>query len=185
MTPEVVDRMCKHLRLGGYIEDAASLAGVPRSTAMLWIKLGHDEVKRRAAFDERWRVDERQRTHPAFREAAEEDKKLRKKQQRYVAFLDAVEKAMSQGDEDMIGAITKAAAKGQWQAAAWRMERRRPKQWGRKDVLDGVVGVVSAPAPATEDGVDFVSGMMERIKAGYAKRMAEALAEAPIKGNAE
>lgn len=53
---------------------------------------------------------------------------------RYVGFLDAVEKAQSEADLRDLKTIREAAQAGVWQAAAWRLERRHPQQWGRRRV---------------------------------------------------
>lgn len=53
---------------------------------------------------------------------------------RYAGFLDAVEKAQSEADLRDLKTIREAAQSGIWQAAAWRLERRHPEQWGRRRV---------------------------------------------------
>lgn len=52
----------------------------------------------------------------------------------YKAFLDAVEKAQGEADIRDLKTIRDAAQAGAWQAAAWRLERRHPEQWGRRRV---------------------------------------------------
>lgn len=51
----------------------------------------------------------------------------------------AVEKAMADAEARDVALISKAAADGTWQAAAWRLERRFPDRWGRRDRLDATV----------------------------------------------
>ena len=57
-------------------------------------------------------------------------------------FSDAVEKAMAESEVRDIDLIDRAAAKGTWQASAWRLERKFPKRWGRKQahILTGTDG---------------------------------------------
>lgn len=55
-------------------------------------------------------------------------------ERRYVGFLDAVERAQSEADLRDLKTIREAAQNGVWQAAAWRLERRHPEQWGRRRV---------------------------------------------------
>jgi len=52
----------------------------------------------------------------------------------FEAFLDAVEKAQGEADIRDLKTIRDAANGGVWQAAAWRLERRHPEQWGRRRV---------------------------------------------------
>lgn len=47
--------------------------------------------------------------------------------------LQAVKKAESEAVAKRVARIDAAAAKGNWQADAWWLERRRPKDFGRKD----------------------------------------------------
>tara|TARA_R100001530_G_scaffold113355_1_gene80369 strand:+ start:448 stop:939 length:492 start_codon:yes stop_codon:yes gene_type:complete len=57
-------------------------------------------------------------------------------------FSDAVEKAMAESEVRDIDLIDRAAASGTWQASAWRLERKFPKRWGRKQAhtLTGIDG---------------------------------------------
>lgn len=47
-------------------------------------------------------------------------------------FSDAVEKAEGQAVVGWLAKIEKAANDGEWTAAAWKLERRYPQQYGRK-----------------------------------------------------
>jgi hypothetical protein len=51
-----------------------------------------------------------------------------------VEFLDSVKKAQAESEIRDIATIV-AASKTTWQAAAWRLERKHPGRWGRKDTL--------------------------------------------------
>ena len=53
----------------------------------------------------------------------------------YREFSAAVEQALAHADIRDIGIIATAAQKGVWQAAAWRLERKHPDQWGRRQVI--------------------------------------------------
>ena len=48
----------------------------------------------------------------------------------YGQFSDAVAKAMADAELNDLICISVAAKKGNWSAAAWRLERRNPKRWG-------------------------------------------------------
>jgi transposase len=50
----------------------------------------------------------------------------------YKAFADAVEQALAESEVRDLGIIL-GAAQTQWQAAAWRLERRFPDKYGRHD----------------------------------------------------
>jgi len=53
----------------------------------------------------------------------------------YVEFSNAVEKALADAEVRDVAIIAK-AADTYWQASAWRLERKFPKRWGRKDRLE-------------------------------------------------
>lgn len=54
----------------------------------------------------------------------------------YREFSDAVEKAMADSELTDLVTINNATKKGQWQAAAWRLERKHPARWGRRTEID-------------------------------------------------
>jgi len=53
----------------------------------------------------------------------------------YQIFSDSVKKALAEGEAKDVLIIAE-AAKTQWQAAAWRLERRFYERWGRKDNMN-------------------------------------------------
>src|SRR5579859_4190955 len=59
-------------------------------------------------------------------------KKGARGQQPYVAFAQAVTRAVAESESRDLATILKAATT-QWQAAAWRLERRFPEKYGRHD----------------------------------------------------
>ncbi len=52
-----------------------------------------------------------------------------------VALSDAVKKAMADAELRDLDVIDAAAQRGEWQAAAWRLERKHPDRWGRRAPL--------------------------------------------------
>lgn len=52
--------------------------------------------------------------------------------QPYSDFSEAVKKAEYQASVGWLALIEHAARQGHWQAAAWKLERRYPKMWGRQ-----------------------------------------------------
>lgn len=50
----------------------------------------------------------------------------------YREFHDAVHKALAEAEVRDVAIIAN-AAKESWQAAAWRLERRHPERWGKKE----------------------------------------------------
>lgn len=50
----------------------------------------------------------------------------------YRDFVDAVERAEGEAAIGWLAKIEKAATDGNWQAAAWKLERRYPREYGRQ-----------------------------------------------------
>ena len=50
----------------------------------------------------------------------------------YRTFFEAVKKAEGQRASRWLAVIEKAASEGEWQAAAWKLERLHPETYGRK-----------------------------------------------------
>ena len=104
------NKIISAIRAGNYIETAAAYAGINKSTLYDWLKRGERE-KQRVAQNPRY--------------------KIRKSEKPYVEFSNAVEKALAEAEVRDVAIIAKAAEE-QWQAAAWRLERKFPDRWGRK-----------------------------------------------------
>jgi transposase len=54
----------------------------------------------------------------------------------YSQFSDAVEKAQAEAEMRDVAVISKSANSGHWQASAWRLERKFPARWGRRDAKE-------------------------------------------------
>lgn len=100
ITDEKIEKILDCIRKGAYIETAAAVAGINKSTFYDWLKKG-----------------------------------ARKQGAIYERFSDAVRQAMGESQMFDINVIHDCAAKGNWQAAAWRLERKNPKQWGRREYV--------------------------------------------------
>lgn len=108
-TPELIAAICKHLRIGAYRKDAIKAAGVAETTFYHWIERGGKE-----------------------RRHIDSGKKPRKRESAYLHALQSIEKAEAESSLGDLAMITRAAQDGAWQAAAWKLERRNPEQWGRQ-----------------------------------------------------
>jgi transposase len=56
----------------------------------------------------------------------------RERQGPYREFAEQVRKALADAEVRDLAIISKAAGEGQWQAAAWRLERKFPERYGRR-----------------------------------------------------
>ena len=73
-------------------------------------------------------------------------------------FWQAIKKAEKEAIVKNVGVIQKAAEQGNWQAAAWWLERRYYEDWGRKEKVD---------LAADKDGFKLV---IEYVEAGTNRR---------------
>lgn len=113
VNPEIQKTLVKHLKAGNFLETAMAAAGISRQNMTRWLTMGAKE-RNRAQIDKR--------------------KRVRKKYQIYVDLLDAIEQAQAESEIRDVKIMEK-AAKGNWQAAAWRLERKYPERWGKKSTI--------------------------------------------------
>jgi len=140
LTRELQEEICRVIRAGNYIETAAAYAGINKSTLYDWLKRGAREK-------------ERLRNNPRA--------KVRKSEQPYVEFSNAVEKALADSEVRDVMIIGKAAEEN-WQAAAWRLERKFKERWGRSTDYNREVERLNAMIEKTKKEIELLE---ERIKA--------------------
>jgi hypothetical protein len=167
LTPQVLEDVRRLLPTCLYLETVADFIGLDRTTVRKWLKRGAKEHQR---------VSRNRRA------------RIRKAEAPFVELFLVYKKALAEGLIYDLGIIKKAAAdqvltdasgaavsvrSGQWQAAAWRAERRFPEQWGRKDT------VVSSDV--TQRELDAaIEGELERL--ANARQAETAGASAPQNG---
>ena len=76
-------------------------------------------------------------------------------------FLGAVEKAEALARQRFVGQIALAAKNGNWQAAAWNLERRDHENWGRRDRVDMSLEVRKAIESLTSDPAEIEAAVAE------------------------
>jgi hypothetical protein len=117
-----VQLLIQALDEGNYIEIACSYAGLAPSTVYRWLERGRAE-----------RASQELGIDPDPNEAE------------YLELCESVEKARATAVLRNVSIIQTAANTGQWQAAAWWLERSMPNQYGRK-----IQAEVSAPVSVKE-----------------------------------
>lgn len=114
ISKSLIDEFARVIKAGNYIETAAAYVGISKNTVYDWLRRGAREKER---------LEKNPRAKPKKSEAP------------FVEFSDAVEKALAAAEIRDVMLIGK-AAETQWQAAAWRLERKFPDRWGRKERLE-------------------------------------------------
>jgi len=112
ISEEKIKQIVEAVRAGNFIETAAAFAGLSKQTLYNWLKEGMRERDRRENGEEPDRTKDM-----------------------YVKFSIDIEQAMAEAEMRDVEIITKAAEQ-QWQAAAWRLERKFPDRWGKKVAVD-------------------------------------------------
>ena len=105
----LIKTITQAVKVGNYLETASAFAGISRSTLYEWLRRGKRE-KQRLEKNDRAR--------------------MKKEEALYVLLVDALEQAQAEAEVRDVALIGE-AAKSQWQAAAWRLERKYPSKWGR------------------------------------------------------
>ena len=129
------EKIVSAIKAGNYIETAAAYAGISKNTLYEWLKRGEREKQR---------VEKSNKA------------KIKKSEEIYVIFTDAVEKALAEAEMRDVLIIGKAAEK-EWQAAAWRLERKFPDRWGKRVIEMSHDGKIELTLPkivevAIDDG---------------------------------
>jgi len=145
LNPTTTARLVKALQMGAFMDTAAAFAGLSKDTLYRWLKLG------------------------------DRDREEGKTTTLACIFSDAVAKAMADNEIGDLAVVGRAAMAGNWQAAAWRLERKNPARWGRQRVER--VGATDAPPVQTQ-------AVPTNFDRDQVRRMAEAvLAEIPGEAN--
>jgi transposase len=77
----------------------------------------------------------------------------------YREFREAVEKAKADAEVRDVALIDRAAADGNWQAAAWKLERKFPNRWGRVNRTE----VTGADGGALKVEVDHKAALLDLL----------------------
>ena len=109
LNEDITEEIVKAIKLGNYLETAAAYVGISKSTLYDWLRRGKREIER---------VEKDSR------------RKVKQDEQIYVDFSYAVQKALAESEMRDVLNISR-ASEIQWQAAAWRLERKFPDKWGR------------------------------------------------------
>ena len=136
LTPEVQETICKFLRGGSTFRTACEVAGIGWGTGKEWRQRGEDRDPDRAVADE------------------------------YAAFAAAVRRAEAETAARNVAVIQKAAAEGNWRAAAWWLARRFPSEWSQK--VTGCHGQVRDTLAQVDSGLST-----EAVKARVVELAAE------------
>lgn len=129
-TQEVIEKIVNTLRLGAYIETAVVLAGVPKRTFYLWAKKGNEDPD--SIYGQLLHAVERAQEEATARDLLVIDQCANGKKAEY----ERDEKGNLILDPEGNPILLQQRMIPNWNASAWRLERRRPKEWGRTEKIE-------------------------------------------------
>jgi transposase len=155
LSQPLIDKVANFLRIGVYVETAAIASGMSKQTFYTYLRQAND-------------LQERIEKAKTLGERVS----LIKHEKLLLLFLDAIEKATAEAETSDVVTI-KQASKTNWQAAAWRLERKNPDRWGRRDfVKSEVSGPGGAPVPiSTEDTTGMTGVEKDELLARHYERI--------------
>lgn len=139
LTPEIVERICRCLRRGSYIETAVEANGITRQTFLNWCKLARSNDPKDAIYKDFFEL-----VSQAMAEGEMRDTDL----------LDDMIHGRPEVVDADTGEVAIKAIPPHPGLLTWRLERRHPAHWGRSDRL-----AMSVDVDAKVDVVARVEGM--------------------------
>lgn len=117
LTEDLIEQIRVFVAGGNYMETAAAFAGVDRDSLKAWL---HDAATLRRKLEQ------------------DPDLKTTKLDELKLKFSACMLKAFAEAEIRDVSNIGAAAAAGNWQASAWRLERRSSRRWGRGMMFQSV-----------------------------------------------
>lgn len=126
MEPESLKVLRAAIREGQYLGSAFAIAGIPPQTGNNWMVWGKKDIdKYQEASDQYYEA----LADPLRSEPLPQPPVLTQ----FAKFRMMVDKQRALAEKDDLLTIRKAANRGNWQASAWRLERRNPDGWGMRN----------------------------------------------------
>lgn len=152
LTEEVKERLCEAFSKGATTVLACCYAGVAPSSFYTWIKLAENQLEN-------------------HEDGQPEDE--------YLEFYKRLKKTEATAALDLLDCIEAAAKRGQWQAAAWKLERRYPDDYGRS-AKEKSSDIAKSDDATDEERADRVASLLDQART---KQASERLGDASNQGN--
>jgi transposase len=150
-TEETTKKLLLSIRTGNYVEVACAAAGISRPTLLRWLRWSKRKKLPEAAEPLRERLKE---------------------------FAADYHRAEAEAEEDDVMRL-RLAGRRDWRAIAFRLERKHPERWGRKDRVEHV-GEGGKPITFQREPADMTSEEIKRrVEELEAKALTLAGAAAP------
>lgn len=133
LTEDARKRIVQAIGVGAPLYQAAALAGCSYWSLKTWLDRGEQE---------QIRLDEAERAESS----TEADRTVIPSEEPYLLLFQELRTAEGAAVARWLGRIEQAATEGAWQAAAWKLERRHPQDFGRPMKVE-VAGPEGGPVP--------------------------------------
>lgn len=130
INPKIMEKILNAIRAGNYMETAAAYAGIDKVTLYSWMKKGNQQP--RSVYGQFLNALSEAQAQSQIRDVMNID--LAAMGRKNVYERDANGKLVFDGNGDPI--VIEYGFKPNWQASAWRLERKYPKLWGKQDSMD-------------------------------------------------
>lgn len=125
LTDELIKKVSTLILAGAYIETACAACGFAKQLYFEWLKLGNKRSDLELAL-----------TNAETDEQVDEiERAISQIDPIYQQFTDSIKKAVVEGEIRDLMRVDQAAVKS-WQAAAWKLERKHPERWSRKERVE-------------------------------------------------
>lgn len=132
LTNQTIEIICNNLRLGHYIETAVVMAGVSKTQFYEWIKLSHERKKSKNKFIQLRSAVEKAMAEAETRDLLVIDKCANGREAKFLRDDDGNLVLSDRGNP----ILSERELYPDWNAAAWRLERKYPKRWGKTDKIE-------------------------------------------------
>jgi hypothetical protein len=156
VNPELTERMVDVLLDGNFLETAAAIVGVNKTTVYRWMRRA--EELEAAALEH---TDDTDVEFDLYQHVDPRDWPL-------LDFCHAVKSASAYAEAELLRKV-RLAGLG-WQAFAWTLERRHPTHWGRRKTFDhtftgevGVGGKVELIVPDSDEKRRAIAGILDSL----------------------
>lgn len=146
LTPETVKKLTDAIQAGATYALACKYAGISYDVFNDWRRRADEELARRQ--------------NPRVKEGTPEWIEG----EGFIQFLQSIQKAEGNAALGWLLKIEQAANNGQWQAAAWKLERRYPQEYGRTVVQQEQAMTPEQLAAMTDDELDAYIAKRERLQ---------------------
>jgi transposase len=160
LTDELTQKICAAIQRGAHIETAVALCGIHKQTFYDWLKRGKKEPG--SIFERFTDAVNKAIAEGEMRDIMNIDQAAMGRKATYLK--DAQGKLILDGNGNPI--LESSALAPTWTASAWRLERKFPDRWGRKDRMElsgSGGGPIETSQESTEERRARIKAMMKRL----------------------